>query len=95
MSDVLVSVDGVSKSYGEGDRRVDALIDIDLSIAPGTLVVVTGRSGSGKTTLLNVLGGLDEPTSGTVTIDDVPLSTLPDDETLPDDAVSDTVPPDD
>lgn len=80
MSDALVRVEGVSKSYGEGDLRVDALTDIDLSVAPGTLVVVTGRSGSGKTTLLNLLGGLDEPTSGTVIVDGSPVSTLGDDE---------------
>jgi putative ABC transport system ATP-binding protein len=46
-----------------------ALHGVDLAVEPGTLVVVQGRSGSGKTTLLNLLGGLDQPTSGTVRLD--------------------------
>jgi putative ABC transport system ATP-binding protein len=48
---------------------VVALDDVNLSIEPGTLVVVRGRSGSGKTTLLNLLGGLDQPTAGSVRLD--------------------------
>jgi putative ABC transport system ATP-binding protein len=75
----LVQVEGLCKSYGHGDLRVDALVDVDLTIAPGSLVVVTGRSGSGKTTLLNLLGGLDEPTAGTVRIDGEPISELSED----------------
>ena len=77
-STVLVRARGLSKSYGSGNVRVDALCSIDLAIDAGSFVVVTGRSGSGKTTLLNLLGGLDEPTAGTVTLDDVAFSDLDD-----------------
>jgi putative ABC transport system ATP-binding protein len=74
----LLHASGLSKSYGRGDLRVEALRDVDLTVGSAELVVVTGRSGSGKTTLLNLLGGLDEPTTGTVTLDGMPLSGLDD-----------------
>lgn len=63
MSPPVVELEGVSKRFDRG--RVTALSGIDLSIAQGEFVAITGRSGSGKTTLLNVLGLLDRPTSGT------------------------------
>jgi putative ABC transport system ATP-binding protein len=59
----------VSKSYGEGATRVNALIEIDLEVAPGTLVAVMGPSGSGKSTLLTIAGAMEVPTSGQVLID--------------------------
>ena len=71
---------GLSKTYGSGDTRVDAVCDVDLRVEPGSLTVVTGRSGSGKTTLLNLLGGLEEPTSGTVRLDGVEITHITDDE---------------
>jgi putative ABC transport system ATP-binding protein len=55
---------GLCKVYGEGAARVQALRDVDLSVARGEFVVLLGPSGSGKSTLLNVLGGLDVPTTG-------------------------------
>jgi putative ABC transport system ATP-binding protein len=52
------------KRYGTGPTAVDALRSVDLEIWPGQFVVVLGPSGSGKTTLLNVIGGIEQPTSG-------------------------------
>jgi putative ABC transport system ATP-binding protein len=57
---------GVSKSYGSGETRVDALRDVDLDIGRGEFIVLLGPSGSGKSTLLNILGGLDLPSAGQV-----------------------------
>jgi len=64
----VVSADGVSRRYGEGDTAVDALREVSLEIEPGKLTAVMGPSGSGKSTLMHILAGLDKPTSGTVTI---------------------------
>lgn len=66
--DVLVAC-RLAKTYDEGPIAVEALRGVDLSAREGSVVVVQGRSGSGKTTLLNLLGGLDEPSGGTVSID--------------------------
>jgi putative ABC transport system ATP-binding protein len=60
-----VRVEHAGRRYG----RVDALRDASLDVAPGEMVAVTGRSGSGKSTLLNLIGGLEQPTSGRVLID--------------------------
>ncbi len=57
---------GLCKSYGTGEVAVHALVDVDLDVAEGELLVLLGPSGSGKSTLLNILGGLDRPTSGQV-----------------------------
>ena len=56
----------LTKTYGEGEAAVHALAGVDLDLYPGELVVLLGPSGSGKSTLLNNLGGLDNPTSGTL-----------------------------
>ena len=60
-----VSVEDVSKRVG----AIEALRNVSLEVAPGELLVITGRSGSGKSTLLNLIGGLDQPDSGRVLID--------------------------
>ncbi|WP_017597047.1 ATP-binding cassette domain-containing protein [Nocardiopsis lucentensis] len=71
-----LSLRGLTRVYGEGPTRVDALTDIDLDVAPGELVAVMGPSGSGKTTLLNLAGGLDTPTRGSVLVDGDALEAL-------------------
>ena len=66
----------VSKSYGDGAAEVHAIQDVDLEVERGTLVAVMGPSGSGKSTLLTIAGSLEEPTSGEVLVDGMPLSAL-------------------
>ncbi|WP_239618931.1 ABC transporter ATP-binding protein [Cohnella mopanensis] len=65
----VISVDGLSKSYGTGTTQVKALHDVSFSIPQGQFVAVVGASGSGKSTLLHLLGGLDKPSGGYVHID--------------------------
>ena len=72
----LVACSDVSVIHGRGDGRVVALDRVSVAIGGGERIVLWGRSGSGKTTLLHVLGGLVEPTTGTVEFDGAPLSTL-------------------
>lgn len=67
----------VSLTVGEGPGRTEALVDINLDVAPGELVAVTGRSGSGKSSLLNVAGGLVRPSSGRIVVDGDDLGALP------------------
>ena len=68
------------KVYGSGDTEVRALDGVDLTVEKGEFVAVVGTSGSGKSTLLHMLGGLDRPTSGTVTVDGMELSAMRDEE---------------
>jgi len=74
----MIRLEHVSK-YFEGRRRVTALEDINLEIPKGELVSIVGPSGSGKSTLLNLIGGLDRPTSGAMTLDGQRLDGLADD----------------
>ncbi|WP_346896957.1 ABC transporter ATP-binding protein [Clostridium sp. UBA7503] len=66
----ILKIENLSKIYGEGDNKVEALKNINLSINKGEFVAIIGASGSGKSTLLHLLGGLDRPTSGKVIIDE-------------------------
>lgn len=68
MNQPLVSVRAVSKHFGEGQARVDALRDVSLDVMAGEVVGLKGPSGSGKTTLLNVIGCIQEPSSGQVVL---------------------------
>jgi putative ABC transport system ATP-binding protein len=65
---VMVAVNGVSRDFGIGPTAVHALRQVSFTVSRGQLVTVRGRSGSGKTSLLNIIGGLDLPTSGSVTV---------------------------
>jgi putative ABC transport system ATP-binding protein len=73
----MIRVTKVSKEYG-GRHRVTALAEVDLEIAKGELVAIVGPSGSGKSTILNLIGALDSPSSGEITIDGQALSGLTD-----------------
>lgn len=65
----LLEVKSISKTYGSGEAAVHALKDVSFSVPKGEFVAVVGESGSGKSTLLNMVGALDNPTSGKVFID--------------------------
>jgi putative ABC transport system ATP-binding protein len=79
LSPPLLVVRGVHRTFGAGRAAVHALRDISFEVEPGTMVALVGRSGSGKTALLNVVGGLDRPDSGTVTVDDIDVTALDED----------------
>jgi putative ABC transport system ATP-binding protein len=64
----VVEIRNISKHFGEGSTRVDALRDVSLDIHAGTVIGLRGPSGSGKSTLLNVIGCILEPNSGTMTL---------------------------
>jgi NitT/TauT family transport system ATP-binding protein len=68
-----VEVRAVSRSYRDGQHTVKALEDINLSIAPGSFLTLLGPSGCGKSTLLNIIAGFDQPTSGEISVDGVPV----------------------
>ena len=72
----ILRCNGIEKVFGKGGNQVTALNGISLSIEKGEFVAIIGASGSGKSTLLHILGSVDKPTKGTVTIDGVDLGGL-------------------
>ena len=76
----ILQAQGLTKIYGSGEAAVHALDGVNLAVEKGEFVAIVGTSGSGKSTLLHMLGGLDRPTSGTVTVDGRELSSLKDEE---------------
>ncbi|MGB2709941.1 MAG: ABC transporter ATP-binding protein [Conexibacter sp.] len=74
----IVTAADVHRRFGEGEAAVDALAGVSLALPAGAFTAIMGPSGSGKSTLMHVLAGLDQPTSGTVTIDGVELGSLDD-----------------
>ena len=76
MSDILARLENVSRIYQKGKETVEVLHELNLEIPDGDFIAIMGPSGSGKTTLLNLLGGLDKPTAGTVTVGDAELSSM-------------------
>ncbi|WP_054113586.1 lipoprotein-releasing ABC transporter ATP-binding protein LolD [Marinagarivorans algicola] len=76
----VLECQGVVKSYGEGALKVDVLKGLDVQLMPSTQTAIVGASGAGKSTLLNILGGLDKPSAGTVTLQGQAFSRLSENE---------------
>lgn len=76
----LISLKDVSKKYVVGDHEFNALSNVNLEVEEGKVVVILGPSGAGKSTLLNLIGGLDNPTSGEILIDNENIEKYSDDE---------------
>ncbi|SHJ41322.1 putative ABC transport system ATP-binding protein [Clostridium cavendishii DSM 21758] len=74
----ILKVEGLKKYYGKGDNLVKALDDVSFSVNKGEFVAIVGASGSGKSTLLHLIGGLDRPTEGSVTINNDSIYNLND-----------------
>ena len=75
---VILETKDLKKYYGSGDTQVKALDGVNLAVEQGEFVAIVGTSGSGKSTLLHMLGGLDRPTSGSVTVDSRDIFSLKD-----------------
>ena len=76
----ILQTEGLKKYYGTGNTLVKALDGVDLAVEQGEFVAIVGTSGSGKSTLLHMLGGLDRPTAGKVTVDGKDIFALKDEE---------------
>ena len=74
----FVSARGVAKSYKVSESTLNILRGLDLDVEAGEMIAIVGASGVGKSTLLHVLGGLDQPDAGAVTVGDVNLTSMPD-----------------
>ena len=73
----MISIRQLSKKYISGKQDFYALDGVDLEIADGDFVAITGKSGSGKSTLLNILGTLDVPSSGSVLVERICFNKVP------------------
>ena len=73
----ILEVQNLCKTYGKGEARVQALDHVSFSVGKGEFIAIVGESGSGKSTLLNVVGTLDNPTSGKVLIDGKDIFSMP------------------
>lgn len=76
----IVTMENVTKVYGENDTRVWGLHDVSLTVEQGEILAVVGASGSGKSTLLHIMGGVDSPTSGKVIVDGKDITKLNDEQ---------------
>ncbi|MDN5924189.1 MAG: ATP-binding cassette domain-containing protein, partial [Xanthomonadales bacterium] len=76
-ADVL-RVEHIAKTFKEGDLEAEVLTDVSFSLGRGQTLAIVGASGAGKSTLLHIVGGLDRPSAGTVTIDGREMSSLSD-----------------
>lgn len=76
----MLRTERLTKQYGSGERRVQALNQVDLTVKKGEFVAIVGTSGSGKSTLLHLIGGLDRATSGRVYVEDRDLFAMDDEE---------------
>lgn len=82
MGPVLVARQ-LCKIYGNGSSELRVIDNLDIELQPGSLTVITGESGCGKSTLLHLLGGMDKPTSGTITVDGIQVSALGEEQLSP------------
>jgi len=82
MKDVVISVEGASKIYSDGDRTIHAVDQVDLKVGRGEFTAIVGPSGSGKTTLLNLIGGLDHPSHGKISVAGKVITDLSDNELI-------------
>ncbi|HLN44906.1 MAG TPA: ATP-binding cassette domain-containing protein [Candidatus Sulfotelmatobacter sp.] len=80
MSEAVLKLENLSRTYELGKRKVPALQNVNIQVNKGEFVAIMGPSGSGKTTMLNVLGCLDKPTQGKVLLDGVDITQLPEKE---------------
>jgi ABC-type lipoprotein export system ATPase subunit len=74
----MLEVKEVTKSFGSGDSTVTAIRAVTMTVADGEFVAIVGRSGSGKSTLLGLLGGLEQPTSGSIQVNGEEITRLSD-----------------
>ena len=78
LTPLIVSAVHLSRTFGEGEAAVDALVDVSIDFPEGGFTAIMGPSGSGKSTLMHLLAGLDRPTAGTVAVDGTDLAGLDD-----------------
>ena len=76
----ILKVSELCKSYTQGDQEVKVLTHINMQVSKGEKIAILGQSGCGKSTLLSLLGGLDNPDSGTIEVDGVQLASMSEDE---------------